>query len=255
MWKNLKGSGNRKQELLIVTEAEKKYLLGKSILAVFILDYFFYRSIWAVLPLSIVGAVYYRIEKKALIQKKKEAAREQFKELMLLASNGQKAGYSAENAFLSSYQDMKALFGEDSSICRMLRILKSGRENHLSFSKLWIQMGNQVDIEEIIEFAQIYEISQKSSGNTASVMEKTANIIIRKMETEKEIAVLLSAKRLEQKIMNAMPFFIMLYITITSPGYFSGLYHSLTGVLIMSFCLLIYLSAYALSLHIISIEI
>lgn len=222
---------------------------------VLILDYFFYQSVWALLPLSGIGFAYYKMEKKALYRKKKETVREQFKELMLLAATGQKAGYSAENAFLSSYQDMQALFGRDSSICRMICILKSGRENKISFPDLWKQMGSQLGITEIIEFAQVYEISQKSSGNMAAVMEKTANIIIHKIETEKEIAVLLSARILEQKIMNGMPFGIMLYISVTSPGYFKGLYHSPAGIFIMSFCLFIYLSAYVLSVRMMSIEI
>ena len=253
MWKSLKWQDC--DELLVLTIAEKRCLIGKSFLIVLVLDYFFYQSIWAIPFLLGVGIIFYRIEKKTLYQKKKEAAREQFKELMLLTATGQKAGYSAENAFLSSYQDMKALFGEDSSVCRMIRILKAGKENNIPFSKLWKKMGRQLDIVEITEFAQIYEIAQKSSGNMASVMEKTAEIIIQKIETEKEISVLLSARRLEQKVMNVMPFFIMLYINITSPGYFGRLYHSLAGNFIMSLCLCMYLCAYALSVHMISIEI
>ena len=136
---------------------------------------------------------------------------------------------------------MQALYGKDSSICRMLQILRSGRENNIAFSKLWKQIGERIDIAEIKEFAQVYEISQESSGNTASVMEKTADIIVRKIE-----------KRLEQKIMNLMPFFIMLYISVTSPDYFSGLYRCLGGVLLMSAALGIYLLAYMLSVRIVS---
>lgn len=247
MWKKLKRQGYDKDSFLTLTAKEKRYLLGKSILIIFILNYFFYRSIWAFIPLSGVGFAYFRMEKKMLRQKKKEAAREQFKELLLLVSTGQKAGYSAENAFLSSYQDMKALFGEDSSVCHMICILKSGRENNVSFSGLWKQIGSQFEMREIIEFAQVYEISQKSSGNMAAVMEKTAGIIARKMETEKEIEVLLGARKYEQKIMNFMPFLIMLYISITSPGYFDKLYHSFIGVAVMTLCLAIYLGAYILS--------
>lgn len=255
MWKKLKRQGYDKDSFLTLTAKEKRYLLGKSILIISILNYFFYRSIWAFIPLSGVGFAYFRMEKKMLRQKKKEAAREQFKELLLLVSTGQKAGYSAENAFLSSYQDMKALFGEDSSVCHMICILKSGRENNVSFSGLWKQIGSQFEMREIIEFAQVYEISQKSSGNMAAVMEKTANIIVHQIETEKEIVLLLSARILEQKIMNVMPFLIMFYISITSPGYFDDLYHSPLGILIMSFCLFIYLAAYILSVRMVLIEI
>ncbi|MCM1135184.1 MAG: hypothetical protein NC400_06365 [Clostridium sp.] len=240
--------------LMPFTSSEKRILLIKSILAVCILNYFFYRAFWAFLPLSGIGYLYFQMEKKALRIKKKELVREQFKELLLMVSTGQKAGFSAENAFLSSYGDIKTLYGKDSSICRILRILQSGKENNIAFSQLWKEIGRQLDITEIREFAGVYEISQARSGNMAAVMEKTADIIVRKIETEKEIAVLLSAKRLEQKIMNLMPFFIMLYISVTSPNYFSGLYHSFQGALIMSVCLFVYLLAYAMSVRIISVR-
>lgn len=244
-----------KKDLISYSATEQRLLLIKSFLVVIALDYFFYRSLLALIPLSAAGFLYYRMEKKALHRMKKEQAREQFKELMLLVSTSQKAGFSAENAFISSYQDMKALYGRDSSICHVIQVLKTGRENNIPFSRLWKQIGDQLAIPEIREFAQVYEISQESSGNMASVMERTADIIVHSIETEKEIVLLLSARRLEQKIMNVMPFFIMMYISLTSPGYFEGLYHSVQGVLIMSLCLFIYLGAYQLSVRIISIEI
>lgn len=253
--KDLRGMEHKKEKFLSFTEKDKRLLIGKSIIVVFVLDYFFYQSLWALIPLSWIGVIYYRMEKKLLYQKKKEQTKEQFKELMLLVSTGQKAGYSVENAFLSSYDDMKTLYGKDSSICRMLCVLKTGRENNVSFTSLWRQIGQQLSIAEISEFADVYEISHKCSGNVAAVMEKTAFIIIQKMETDKEIRVLLSARRLEQKIMNVMPFLIMLYISITSPGYFKGLYHTIQGILVMSLCLGIYLGAYTLSVRMISIEI
>lgn len=245
---------HKENPLLPVSPAERRLLAGKSFLVILLLNYFFYQSLWAFIPLSAVGLVYYRMEEETLRRKKKESAKEQFKELMLLVSTGQRAGFSAENAFLSSYGDMRALYGKDSSICRMLQILQSGKENNIAFSELWKQIGCRMEITEIREFAQVYEISQESSGNMALIMEKTADIIVRKIETEKEIAVLLSEKRLEQKIMNLMPFFIMLYISVTSPGYFGILYRSFCGVLLMSAALGIYLLAYMLSVRIISGE-
>ena len=255
MKKSTKLQVDKEEKFIFYSAGEKRILFGKSIGIVFMLDYFFYQSLWAVIPLSIIGFIYYRMEKKLLDNKKREQIREQFKELLLLVSTGQKAGYSAENAFLSSYDDMKSLYGKDSSVCRMIRVLKSGKENNILFTDLWKQIGRQLNIPEISEFADIYEISYKNSGNMAAVMEKTAAIIIHKMETDKEIRVLLSAKRLEQKIMNIMPFLIMMYISVTSPGYFKGLYHSVSGVFIMSICLFVYLAAYALSIQIITIEI
>lgn len=255
MWKNLKPPEYYKDELLALSGKETAILLGKSIFVTCMLDYFFYRSVWMLLPLSLLGFGYYRLNQKEEYRKKRELVREQFKELMLFAATGQRAGYSVENALLSGYQDMERLYGKNSSICRILVLFQAGRANQVQLSDLWKQIGWRLAITEIDDFAQIYEIALKSSGDMAAVMEKTADIIVTKTETEKEIAVMLSARRLEQKIMNAMPFLIMLYIDCTSPGYFNGLYHNLPGIMIMSFSLAVYIFAYLLSVHMISIEV
>ena len=44
--------------------------------------------------------------------------------------------------------------------------------------------------------------------------------------------------------MNAMPIVLMLYVELTSPGYFSKMYHSGAGIGIMTAALAIYLLAY-----------
>ena len=207
-----------KEHLKWLNKKENVFLIGKSILIILLLNYFFYRTLWAMIPLSAIGVFYYQMERKALIKKKKNITKEQFKELMLLAATGQKAGYSVENAFLAAYQEMGNLYGKDSSICQILSVLKTGRENNVSLLNLWRQIGESTDIQEIQEFAQVYEISYRSSGNMSAVMEKTAEIIVQKLETEKEIDVMLSARKMEQKIMNSMPFLIMFYINLTSPG-------------------------------------
>ena len=234
---------------------EITWLIGKSILAVCSLNYFFYRSAFAILPLSVLGFLYYQAERNMLIHKKKGMAKEQFKELLLLVSTGQKAGYSVENALLTGYHDMRNLYGESSIICRMLTALRAGGENNIPLSRLFGEIGESIGIQEIQDFAQIFEISYKSSGNMSAVMEKTAELIVQKLETEKEIEVMLSARKLEQRIMNVMPFLIMLYINLTSPGYFGSLYQTAAGAGIMSICLLIYLGAYALSQKLTAIEI
>ncbi|MBQ8596623.1 MAG: hypothetical protein IJ409_02420 [Lachnospiraceae bacterium] len=242
-------------KLLRITQKEKRFLYIKTILVVLILDYFFFQSLLALLPLSYIGLKYFQLEKRLLVEKKREQVREQFKELLLLVSKGQKAGYSADNAFLSAYPEMQELYGAESSICEMLQMIRTAKENRKPLPEVWHRIGEITEIREITEFAGVYGISHEKSGNVAGVMEKTAEIIASKIETEKEIAVLFSAKRLEQRIMNVMPFFIMFYMAVTSPGYFDGLYHTSVGLVIMSVCLGIYLAAYRVSWKIADIRL
>ncbi len=221
-----------------------KYLIVKSIIISLLLNYCFYRSIWGMLPTGILGALFYREEKKELRRQENENLRQQFKELLYLASAGQKAGYSVENAFMGSYEDLKNLYGEKSPICQLLKNIGVGLENHIPMAELWKRAGKGYEVVEITEFARVFEIAKESGGNMTEILENTAEVIGNKADTKKEIDTLLSARKLEQKIMNVMPMILMLYVELTSPGYFDEMYHSSTGIGIMSAALIIYMLAY-----------
>lgn len=237
--------------MLRFTGKEIFILIAKSMGVMMLVNYYFYRSVWAILPLGMIGFLYFQRERQELVQKKKEQAREQFKELLLLTSTLQKAGYSIENAFAGSYQDMERLFGKDSVICRILKRFAIQRKNHDSFGTLWKMIGEELEIKEICEFAEIYEIAYHHSGNMVSVMEQTSQLMIRKAELQKEIYLSLVERRMEMRIMTVMPFAIIQYIQMTSPEYFTGMYHCLFGVVVMTFACFIYLVAYIWALQII----
>lgn len=223
--------------------------------AVLLLAFCFYRKAAAILFLVPVGIMYYKRERKLLLGKKKDALLQQFKELLQLTVASLKAGYSAENAFLKGKEDMAELFGEESEICRILGLLKMGLQNNRSLSGLWQEIGRSCQIEEVMDFAEVFLVAKESGGNMVSVMEQVCGVIEGRAETKKEIAVLLSARILEQKIMDGMPFLIILYITVTSPGYFDACYNSAAGNVLMTGCFFLYLIAYFLSCHLVEVEV
>ena len=61
-------------------------------------------------------------------------------------------------------------------------------------------------------------------------------------------------KRFEQKIMNLMPFFIVFYVDVTSPGFFEPMYRTAAGRVVMTACLGMYLAACVISQRILQIE-
>lgn len=244
MWKNLKEQAGESEKIPEITFQEKGKLLLQSVGIVALLNLCFYRHPIAFLPLSLIGLCYFKKEKKIVLVRKREVLRKQFKDMLLLSMAGQRAGYSAENAFLQGYEDLKHLYGEESSICRILQKIRAGLENHIQAADLWKSIGEESGVVEIREFAHVFAIAKESGGDMAAVLESTAQTIADKVETKNEIEVILSARRLEMKIMSIMPFAIMLYITMTSPGYFDSLYGSVQGVFIMTGALLLYLAAY-----------
>ncbi len=217
--------------------------LCQTILVMGTLAYFFYRSAWALLPLCGLGVLYFRRLEKAKLQKKKERLLEQFKECILSVSTMLQAGYSLENAFIHCTDDMKAMFGVDSDIHEELSYIRRGLNINISIEDLLQDFGNRSCCEDIAQFANIVAVAKQSGGNLTEIIGMASHRIGRKIELQQEIHTILSGRRMELGVMKIIPFGILLYINIGTPGYFDTLYHNLTGIAIMTLCLMGYIAA------------
>ena len=234
---------------------ERVLYVAEGMLLVAVISYFFYRSWIACIGLIPVLVLFLREKKKELAKKQRQDLSMQFKDLILTVSANQKAGYSIENAFRESYRDMAMLYGEEAVICAELRYIIAGLDNNVVLEKLLCNLGMRSCLPDVVQFADVFLIAKRSGGSMTDILAKTASVIEQKTETDKEIQLMISAKKMEQKIMNMVPFLIIFYVGTTSKGFFDALYHNLIGVIIMTVCLGFYLAAYLLSRRIVDIEV
>lgn len=217
--------------------------------------YFFYQSWFACIALIPVFLFFVREKKRDFAKKRRQELSQQFKDLVLALSANVKAGYSIENAMRESYRDMELLYGTGSPICVEVRHMVRGMENNMVLEKLLYDLGTRSHQPDIMQFADVFLIAKRGGGNLTEILEKTAAVIEQKIETDKEIQLMVSAKKMEQKIMNLVPFLIIFYIGTTSKGFFDVLYHNLMGIAVMTVCLGFYGAAYFLSKRIVEIEV
>ncbi len=220
-----------------------------------IFAYFFYRSIVAFVCLTPIAWFFLQSKKKDLAAKKRQTLQVQFKDAVLSVSANQKAGYSVENAFRKAAQDMEMLYGRDSPICKELALIMKGLDNNVVLEQLLYRLGVKSGVSDIMQFAEVFAIAKRNGGNMTDILGKTAETIEEKIAVDREIQVLVSSKKMEQNVMNLIPFFIILYISLTSKGFFDSLYHNLTGVAIMSACLAVYIAAYMISGKLVAIQV
>lgn len=199
------------------------------------------------LPLSPIGTVCFLRIRAEKGRREREELVAQFRECMLAVTVLIQAGYSVENAFLECDQDMRLMYGADSLICQELKLIRRGLHISISLEELLAEFGVRSHCQEIIQFAEIFDIAKRNGGNLPEIIETSSGLIGRRIETRREINVLLGAKRMELSIMKAMPFAICIYLELSSGGYFDSLYHNVRGGVIMTGCLLVYLAAYAMS--------
>lgn len=221
--------------------------LGKGALVSGLFALFFYRSVWALLPMLPVGWLYLQRCRYHRHRRKDRELLVQFKECLLAVAASMRAGYAVENAFIDSMTDMRSMFGEGCAMERELKLLRQGLGNNVTLEALLAEMGQRSSLEEMREFAEVFAIAKRNGGSIPVMIDAACSSISRRLAVEEEMETLLSARKLEQRVMNAMPFMIVWYVEVSNPGYFDMLYGNLTGAALMTICLGVYLAAYALS--------
>lgn len=125
----------------------------------------------------------------------------------------------------------------------------------ITVEKALSDFGERTGIEDIISFSDVFSTAKRTGGDLINVIKITSNIISDKIEVRREIITLITAKRLEANIMKFTPLFILIYLTVSSPGFLNPLYHNLLGIVAMTIFLAFYLCAFLIIDKIISIEV
>lgn len=234
---------------------EQIFIVIEGLALIGIISKLFYDSIVAFIMLTPLVWLFYKYKSKKLERLKKQEMEREFKETILSVSANLSAGYSIENAFRESYRDIVMMFGADSIMANEIYLMMQKLQNNQQMEDILTDLGQRSQVEDIQEFATIFQIAKRRGGDIKSAISETASVLSDKIEVRREIRTIMSEKELEQKIMRYMPFIIIGYISLTSRGFFDKLYHSITGVLVMTGCLVIYIAAWILSEKILEIEI
>jgi len=175
--------------------------------------------------------------------------------MLSILSSFLSAGYSIENALTASIPDLSQLIGAKSYMVEELMQIQRSLTMNRPLEESLSDFANRSGLDDIHNFSEIFLVAKRSGGELSSIIQHSSSIIHDKLSIREEILTLSAAKRFEQKIMNCIPFFIILYLNASSPEFFHILYDTIPGRCIMSFALLIYLLAIYLARKIIAIPI
>ena len=236
---------------------QKKELLwymALGICQVLLLSKCFYDSLFACFFFLPFVYLYLEKKRKCLCTKRKKQLEQEFRDVILSVLANVQAGYSVENAFHESYQDIVMLYGTESDMACELRMLRQKLRNNQPIEEALQNLADRSGIEDIQDFAEVFQIAKRTGGEWKEMISNTASILRDKQEIRREIRTLLTQKELELSIMRYMPFAIIGYLSLTSKGYFDVLYHNLFGGLVMTGCLAVYILAVHLAEKILSID-
>ena len=107
----------------------------------------------------------------------------------------------------------------------------------------------------LLDFSEVFLIAKAHGGNISKIIGNTINVINDKIEVKLEIDTVTASKRFEQKLMNLLPFLIIIYMNISSSSFLKSLYTTLEGRMLMTFALVVYFFSIKVSKQILTIEV
>lgn len=229
--------------------------VGEAIGIIGIISFFFYRSWIAFVVFLPYIPIHIKQKKKAEMERYKNKLQKQFQDGILAVSSALNVGYSVENAFYEARKDLSLLYDGKEPIMREFSRIIKGLEANERIEKLLNDFARRSGLEDVESFAAVFEAAKQWGGDFSVIIRATADRISGKMDVMREIKTIISAKDFENRIMRCIPFFIMFYIEITSPGFFQPMYGNLTGILIMTLCLGMYMFSCYLTKKIMDIEV
>ena len=208
-----------------------------------LVSYLFFSSL-TVFLLFLPGVwLFWKYQAKALQHRREDEMREAFMTGMQFVSTALGAGYAIENAFREGCLALERLNGTGHVMSREFRWICRQMELNQPVEKVMMDLGARSGVEEIRSFAEIFLAARKTGADLTVIVRNTAESIRQKNETRREIDTLLAGRKMEQRLMSAIPLLILLYIRTASPSFLAPLYHNLPGAAVMTVCLAVYAAA------------
>lgn len=217
--------------------------------------YTFYHSLLLIVLLLPAAIAYPFFMKGQLLKKRQNLLLFQFREALQLLNSYLGAGFSAENAFRKTLPELVHLYGKNAMITEEFIRIQEGMNLNKPLDSLLDDFAFRSGLDDIQNFAEIFRLAKQNGGELIHILRHTSSVISDKVSLHQEIMTMNASRQYEQKVMNLVPFLILLYLNISSPDFFTPLYTGILGRLIMTGCLSIYLVAVYLSQKILDISI
>lgn len=242
-------------QVYIMNWKERLEAVVKGCLFIGVVSFLFYSS--AISFICMLPYLYFFMKKERyrLCKRRKEQLRREFNEGIQALQAALDAGYSVENAFVESSRDLALIYPDGSYITTEFSRIIQGIRMNKTPEEMLINFAQRSGLEEINSFAEIFVIAKKSGGDLLLIIRSTAQNIREKIEVENEIETMMTGKKLEQRVMNMIPFGILAYVRLTSGGFLDIMYGNWTGIVIMSICLGIYMAALKIADKIVDVEV
>lgn len=209
-----------------------------------VVAFLFFNSFFALIPGMLVVFLYFKEKKRRLIRVRMHRFRIELKEFLNAMIAALQTGRSIENGFSEAVKDTAIYLRKDTEFILEMKRISTGMSVGEPLEKLLLDFSYRSHMEELEYFAEVFSIGKRSGGNLVWIMKNTIRMIQERMDAEEELYSVLAEKQMEFYLMSMIPMAMILYLRIGGGNFMNSLYGNLTGIAVMSICVLVYGGCY-----------
>lgn len=189
-------------------------------------------------------------------ERKKKELRNQFRDMLYSFSASFSSGRHMTEAMEEAVESLKSIYSGGCMLSEKLEyMLRRIRDTGDSDICVWEEFAFQSGVSEIEEFTQVFRACRDTGGDLIKAADRAASVITDKINIENEIRTMAAQKKLEGKLITAMPVTLIVFLGAVSPEYIMPLYETAVGRIIMTAVLAVMTAAYRMIERITSIEV
>lgn len=217
--------------------------------------YLFYESVVAAVILSPLVYMNYRHLIQQEVGKLQMRFLKQFKDSLQSLQAQLNLGYSMENAVKEVHKELQHLYTGKELIVREYNHMVYQMNLNVTAERAWQNFADRVELAEVENFVTIFILSKRSGGNGVLIIKNAIRQISERAEIKQEIMTTISGKKMEFQVMTVIPFAMIFYMKLAFPEFMEVLYGNITGYVLMTVCLGLYIVAWFIGNAIVRIEV
>lgn len=240
----------------IVDKREKQLIFAGTLVVGTSLSVLLYHNIFFSLVLLFFYIKIQEIYAEYMLDRRKRALAEQFKDFLFILSTSIGAGRGMRDAIGEAIPGIVGIYGENAILSKELKNMHKrmsiGNEEDVTVLNDFAKRSGS---EDIVDFMIIYSTCKTTGASLVDALNKAASVIIDKMTIENEIRTMANRKKNESIILFVMPFVVVLFLNLFSPEYIAPLYESYIGRVIMTMVVAADIFIYSVMQKITDVEI
>lgn len=222
----------------------------------FLVGHLFYKiNLLSILIGFVFGYYYIGIYRDKAQKKRLFKLRREFFDLLEAMAVSMRAGNPPSKALESAQKDLSLIYSDKSDIMVELDLIVQGFRNSIPLSELFSSLGERSSLEDVLSFAAIYKTIEGKSSRADEIVRQTQQIIADKMEIELEIDSMMTGAKSEVTVMLIMPLVILAMISNMGGSFLDALYTQVTGRVIATIGLAVFIACYFMAKKISSVKL